>query len=85
MFWLHTKECTQIEKKLLEVTHIHQRINQHQQIVQKKCNTKKLETNLTNCSNKPCILPQALCTQEQNNFQKTPILHIEQITLGKKF
>jgi hypothetical protein len=40
---------------------------------------------LENYANKPCILPRALCTQEQNNFQKTSILHIEQITLGKKF
>jgi hypothetical protein len=43
------------------------------------------EVTLANYDNKPCILPQALCTQEQNNFQKTPILHIEQIALGKKF
>jgi len=43
-------------KKMLEITHIHQIINRHQQIVQKNCKTKKLETNLTNCSNKPSRL-----------------------------
>jgi hypothetical protein len=40
---------------------------------------------LANYANKPCILLQALCTQEQNNFQKTSILYIEKIALGKKF